>query len=123
MLYINDLPQAIRSNLLLYGDDTCIVPQYKDGTEIEKQVLRDFSGFVTGLSKNKLSVHLCQDKTKSILIGTKHILRNIKTLNIVCYGIEIKQYKKVKYLECVLDQTLSGESMTTHHQLLHLLPM
>ena len=26
-------------------------------------------------------------------------------------GIEIKQYEKVKYLGCVLDQSLSGESM------------
>ena len=60
---------------------------------------------------NKLSVHFGQDKTKSILFGTKHKLRNAKALNIVYNGIEIKQYEKVKYLGCVLDQSLSGESM------------
>ena len=60
---------------------------------------------------NKLSVHFGQDKTKSILFGTKHKLRNAKTLNIMCNGTEIKQYEKVKYLGCILDQNRSGESM------------
>ena len=32
---------------------------------------------------NKLSMHFGQDKTKSILFGTKHKLRNAKPLNIV----------------------------------------
>ena len=26
-------------------------------------------------------------------------------------GIEIKQYSKVTYLDCLLDETMSGESM------------
>ena len=52
-----------------------------------------------------------QDKTKSILFGAKHKLRNAKSLNIVHNGIEIKQHAKVKYLGCILDGRLSGESM------------
>ena len=60
---------------------------------------------------NKLSIHFGQDKTKSILFGTKHKLRNAKSLNIVYNGIEIKQHAKVKYLGCILDESLSGESM------------
>ena len=50
--------------------------------------------------------------TKSILFGTKHKLRNAKSLNIVYNGIEIKQHAKVKYLGCILDESLSDESMT-----------
>ena len=111
LLYINDLPQAIISDSLLYADDTCIVFQHKNVTEIEKQLLRDFSSLCDWFVDNKLSVHFGQDKTKSILFGTKHKLRNAKALNIVYNGIEIKQYEKVKYLGCVLDQSLSGESM------------
>ena len=57
---------------------------------------------------NKLSVHYGQDKTKSILFGTKRKLRNAKVLNIVYIGTEIKQYVKVKYLGCILDDSLSG---------------
>ena len=41
-----------------------------------------------------LSVHFSQDKTKSILFGTKHKLRNAKALNIMYNGTEIKQYEK-----------------------------
>ena len=45
LLYINDLPQAVVGYSLLHADDTCIVFQHKSVTEIEKQLLRDFSSF------------------------------------------------------------------------------
>ena len=35
LLYINDMPQAVSSNLLLYADDTCLLFQHKDIKEIE----------------------------------------------------------------------------------------
>ena len=57
------------------------------------------------------SIHFGQDKTKSILFGTKHKLRNAKTLNIVYNGIGTKQHAKVKHLGCILHESLSGESM------------
>ena len=60
---------------------------------------------------NKLRVHFGQDKTKSILFGIKHELLNVKVLNIVYNGIEIKQFEQVKYLGYVLDQGLSDETM------------
>ena len=111
LLYINDLPQAIVSDSLLYADDTCIVFRYKSKIEIEKQLIRDFSSLCDGIVDNKLSIQFGQDKTKSILFGTKHKLRSAKSLNIVYSGIEIKQYAKVKYLGCILDESLTGESM------------
>ena len=68
---------------LLYADDPCIVFQYKNVTEVEKQPLRDFPSLRDWFVDNKLSVHFGREKTKSILFGTKHRLRNAKTLNIV----------------------------------------
>ena len=53
---------------------------------------------------NKLNINFSQEKTKSVLFGTK-------TLSIVYNGTEIKQYAKVKYLGCILDHSLSCESM------------
>ena len=111
MLYINDLSQAVASDSLLYADDTCIVFQHENVTEIEKQLLKDFSSLCDWFINNKLSVHFDQHKTKSILFGTIHKLRNAKALNMVYSGAEIKQYEKVKYLGCILYQNLSGESM------------
>ena len=43
LLYINDLPQAVVSNSLLYVDDICRVFQHKSVIEIEKQLIRGFS--------------------------------------------------------------------------------
>ena len=108
---MNDLPQAVVSDSLLYADDTCIIFQHKNVTEIKKQQLRDFSSLRDWFVDSKLSVHFCQDKTKSILFGTKNKFRNAKVFNIMCNGIEIKQYKKLKHLGCVLDQSLSAGPM------------
>ena len=105
------MPQAVVSDSLLYADDTCIVFQHENVTEIEKQLLRDFSSLCDWFVDNKLGVHFGQDKPKTILFGTKHKLRNAKALNIVYNGTEIKQYEKVKYIGCILHQSLSVESM------------
>ena len=96
--------QAFVSDLLLYAYDTCIVFQHKIKIEMEKQLIRDFSSLCDRFVDNKLSIHLGQDKTKSILFDTKHKLWNAKSLNIVYNSIEIKQHAKVKCLGCILDE-------------------
>ena len=30
LIYVNDMPQAVNSNLLLYADDSCLMFQHKD---------------------------------------------------------------------------------------------
>ena len=60
---------------------------------------------------NKLSIHFGEDKTKSILFSTKNRKRKIGTLDIQYGDVKIKQYSKVKYLGCELDENLSGEDM------------
>ena len=42
-------------------------------------------------------------------MGTKHRLRNAKSLNTVYNSIEIKQHAKVKYLGCMMYESRSGE--------------
>ena len=41
-------------------------------------------------------------------------MKNSKLLNIKFNDINIKQYSKVTYLDSILDETLSGESMVIH---------
>ena len=48
LIYINDMSQAVKCNLFLYADDTCLVCQHKDINEIEKQ-LKTLKAFVTDL--------------------------------------------------------------------------
>ena len=108
------MPQDVDCKLLLYGDDTCLIFQHKDITEIESTLNINFSMLCDWFVDNKLSIHFGEDKTKSILFGSKHKIKKSKPLNIQYNDIKIKQYSKVTYLGCIFDETLSGESMAIH---------
>ena len=114
LLYINDMPQAIDCDLLLYADDTCLIFQHKDIREIEAVLNRNFSSLCDWFVDNKLSIHFGEDKTKSILFSSKLKVKRAQSLNIQYKNIQIKQYSKVTYLGCILDETLSGDSMALH---------
>ena len=111
LLYMNDIPQAVKSNILLYADDTCIFFQHDDVSVIEKQLNEDFSNLCDWFVDNKLSIHFGEDKTKSILFTSKRKVQLVQKLNITYNNIPIKQHASVSYLDCILDNTLSGESM------------
>ena len=113
LLYVNDMPQAVNSELLLYADDTCLIYTAKDTKTIEEQLNSDFNSLCEWFIDNKLSIHFGEDKTKSILFGTKRHLKNQTDLDIKYGDIKIKQHNKVTYLGCILDSNLSGESMAT----------
>ena len=80
---------------------------------IEEQLNSDFNSLCEWFIDNKLSIHFGEDKTKSILFGTKWHLKNQADLDIKYGDIKIKQHNKVTYLGCILDSNLSGESMAT----------
>ena len=111
LLYLNDIPHAINSRLLLYADDSCIIHQHKDIKVIEENLNNDFAKICDWFLDNKLSIHFGQDKTKSILFASKNRISKGTQLNINYDSIEIKQHSSVTYLGCVLDESLSGESM------------
>ena len=111
LIYVNDMKQVVSSDLLLYADDSCLVFQHKHVTETETHFNNNFSKLCEWFLDNKLSIHFGDDKTKSILFGTKRKLRKVGKLNITCQGIDIKQSSQVTYLGCILDETMSGEPM------------
>ena len=53
-----------------------------------------------------------EEKPKCILFRSKLKWKNAEKLNILYNEIEIKQYSKATYLSCLLDETMSGESMS-----------
>ena len=63
LLYINDMPQAVKCELLLYADDTCLIFQHSDINEIEIQLNKNFSSISDWLVGNKLSIHFGVDET------------------------------------------------------------
>ena len=123
LLYVNDMPQTVNSELLLYADDTCLIYMGKNIQIIEEQLNSDFTSLCEWFIDNKLSVHFSEEKTKSILFGTKRQLKDQRDLNLKYGDIEIKQHSRVTYLGCILDNILSGEHMaakvlnTVHNRL------
>ena len=105
------MKQALDCDSFLYADDSCSVYQHKDVKEIERNLNKNFSNVCDWFVDNKLSIHFREDKTMCILFGTKHRLNKVSGLQIKYGEIHIKQYHTVTYLGCLLDKTLSGESM------------
>ena len=71
LIYVNDMSQAVECDLYLYADDSCLLFQHKNVTEIKKQLTKDFSNICDWFVDNKLSIHFGEDKTKSILFSSK----------------------------------------------------
>ena len=105
------MPQAVKSNLFLYADDSCLVFQGKDVIEIEKRLNEDFTNICEWFADNRLSIHFSEVKTKSILFASKRKIKRFPKLKIKYKNRQIKQHSKVTYLGCILDETMSGESM------------
>ena len=87
--------QAVKYDLFLYADDRCLTFQRENVKEIEDQLNLNFSSVCDWCINNKLSIHLGQDKTKSVLFGTKLNIKRAEPLNVIYGNVKIKQYIKV----------------------------
>ena len=61
LIYDNDMSQAVKCDLFLYADDSCLVFQHKYINEIEKQLNVDFSSICDWFVDNKLSIHFGEE--------------------------------------------------------------
>ena len=82
LIYVNDMSQAVKCDRFLYADDTCLVCQHKVINNIENQLNDDFCNICDWFVDNKLSIHFCEDKTKSLLFASQFKRKNIKKLHI-----------------------------------------
>jgi len=92
LLYVNDMPQSVSCDLLLYADDSCLVFTGKDIDKIETELNKDFNSICDWFIDNKLSIHFGEDKTKSIVFGSKRKLKSLRELDIRRDDIKIKQH-------------------------------
>ena len=76
------MSQAVKCNLFLYTDHTCLVCQHNDVNEIEKHLNKDFESICDWFVDNKLHIHFGDDKTKSIHFVTKFEIKKVRKLNI-----------------------------------------
>ena len=54
LVYVNDMPQVVKSNLFLYAGDSCLMYQHRE--EIEKQLKKDFESICDWFVDNKLTI-------------------------------------------------------------------
>ena len=57
---VNDMSQAVKSNLFLYADDSCLLYQEREVEEIEKELKKYFESNCDWL----VEIHSGEDKTK-----------------------------------------------------------
>ena len=83
------MSQAVKCDLFLYADDSCIVCQHKDINEIQKNLNEDFSN----------SIHFGEDKTKSIFFASKFKRKNVKKYADIQKNIKYGIYKSNNILK------------------------
>ena len=97
LVYVNDMPQAAKSNLFLYADDSCLMYQNGSVEEIEKKLNKGFENVCNWFVENRLSTHF-------------GALGRIEP-NLFFLQVNVKQHLQVTYLSSVLDETLPGEPL------------
>ena len=95
LIYVNDMKMAVKCNLFLYANDTCLVFQSKSVEDIEKQLNEDFGNIGDWFVDNKLSSHLREGKTRSILFASKRKIKKSQELKLY---VTIFEYSNI--LEC-----------------------
>ena len=106
------MPQAVKSNLFLYTDDSCLIYRHRDVEETQKKQKKDSENVCNWCVYDKLSIYFREDKTKSILFASKRNIKSARKLNVKYKNIKTKQHLQLIYLGYVLDETFSGEPMT-----------
>ena len=82
LIYVNNMSQAVKSNLFLCAADSCLMYQHRDVNEIEKQLNNDLENVCNWFVDTKLSIHFGEHKTKSILFASKHKIKSARKLNV-----------------------------------------
>ena len=75
LIYENYMSYVVKSNLLLYDDDSFLVLLRKNVKEIEKQLNEDFTNIYEWFVNNKINIHFGEDKTKSLLFVSKRKIK------------------------------------------------
>ena len=80
---------------------------------MKRNLSKNISDVCDWFVENNLSIHFGEDKTKYFLLNTKDRLNKVSNLDTRYDEIQLKQYHTVSFLGCLLDETLSGESMAS----------
>ena len=63
LIYVNDLSQAVKCNLFLYAENTCLISQYKEINETKKQLNDVFENICDWSTDSKPRIYFGNNKT------------------------------------------------------------
>ena len=104
IVYGNDIPNNLNSNVSLYADDTVLFTSSKNAERMKSTLQKDLYLLKLWCQSNKLTVNA--DKTKFMIFGTKKVRDKVGNFNITFDGTPIEEVSQYKYLGIKLDQTL-----------------
>lgn len=100
IIYINDLPRAVRHPIVMFADDTTIIVENQDGGNYNETLNKVADETVEWLARNNLTLNT--DKTKYICFRTRQA-KDLK-LNIKCNGKPIEKVKHQNFLGIYVDE-------------------
>lgn len=104
LLYINDLPNAIRHKCMLFADDVSVIIPFRENIAgYESDINQTVGQVIRWLNLNNLNVNL--DKTNYIQFGTNRQSKIL--LNINYMGTKINEVGKTKFLGVTVDKNLA----------------
>jgi hypothetical protein len=106
LIYIKDIKQSTKLQLLSFADDTTLYLSDPDSTNLMKEADAEINLLFDWLCANKLSLNI--GKTKYSLFGPNQALKNINGLQITLKGEQITRAKDpIKFLGIHTDEQLS----------------
>lgn len=106
ILYINDIVNVVTNcDIQMFADDTLLYVVGNDVDVICETLNTELKNIFKWLGENNLMLNV--EKTKVMLLGTKHNLNNELYCNIKINNQEIENVTEFKYLGVVIDNNLS----------------
>ena len=113
ILCINDLPSVFDScSVHLYADDTVLYFSHKDPHTVQSILQQELVKLDEWITKKKLKINY--DKTVSMLIGNRHMIKRHNRLDLSIKGHDIDQVPNVKYLGLYIDAELKWDVHVDH---------
>ena len=106
-IFVNDLPHVLNSACMeIYADDTTMYASSENSVSVVNTLLQEELMLVSNwVNENRLKLNVL--KTKSIMLGSRYMLRSNPELSLVLQGDVIEQVKEAKLLGVIIDETLS----------------
>lgn len=106
LIYINDLPQVIKHQCVLFADDTTIIIECKNQQNLDTEIHQTLNDIIKWLDTNKLKINI----SKTNLLSFKTWKSKTVQLNVSYKSNMIEQVHSTRFLGVILDEHLTWKN-------------